>query len=246
MGWVHSTAPIPPSRVLVVDDDAGWTDLLAEYLRAEEVSVVVANNCDEALVAAKDLQPRIILLDADVRGGDGVQLCRRMRTLSDGHITMLTARSDEDTTIAGLAAGADDVLAKPFTSREIAARIKAIRRRFHASPAAHTIQPYSENAPGRRVFGRLCVDTARREVFVADEQVSLTRTEFEILATLAQRRGAVTTRQEMLDAVWGPRWAGSIANVHVHIGHLRRKLGDDPARPLLVLNVRGIGYRLAV
>lgn len=242
---MHNSALTAPSHVLVVDGDAGWTDLLAEYLRAEEVSVVVTDNCDEALTAAKTLQPRIILLDADVRGGDGVQLCRRMRTLSDGHITMLTARRDEGTTIAGLAAGADDVLAKPISSREIAARIRAIRRRLHASPADHAVGSYSENAPARQVFGRLCVDIARREVFLADEQISLTRTEFEILATLAQRPGGVTTRQEMLHAVWGPRWAGSVTNIHVHISQLRRKLGDNPARPLLVLNVRGIGYRLA-
>ncbi len=207
---------------------------------------MVTDNCDEALLAAKNLQPSIILLAADVRGGNGVQLCRWMRTISAGHITMLTTRRDEATTIAGLAAGADDVLVKPFTSREIAARIRAIQRRFHPSPAAHTVRPHSENAPGRQVFGWLCVDIARREVFVADEQISLTRTEFEILATLAQRPGAVTTRQEMLHAVWGPRWPGSIANIHVHISQLRKKLGDNPAKPLLVLNVRGIGYRLAV
>lgn len=98
---------------------------------------------------------------------------------------------------------------------------------------------------GVQVFGPLSVDIARREVFVADALIRLTRTEFEILATLAQRPGRVTTCREMLDAVWGPRWAGSTTNIHVHIGHLRRKLGDNPAQPLLVLNVRGIGYRLA-
>jgi len=99
--------------------------------------------------------------------------------------------------------------------------------------------------PGRRMFGPLSVDVARREVLVADEQISLTRTQFDILATLAQRAGAVTTRQELLDAVWGPYWSGSANIVDVHIGQLRRKLGDDPSRPLLVLNIRGIGYRLA-
>lgn len=242
---MHSSAPTAPSHVLVVGDDAHWTDLLGEYLRAQEVSVVVADNNTEALVTAKKLQPRIILIDFDLDGGDGVQLCRRMRTVSDAHITLLTARRDEATTIAGLAAGADDVLAKPFTSREVAARIQAILRRFPARPKAYAVEPYSENVSGRQVFGPLSVDVARREVFVADEQISLTRTEFEILATLAQRPGGVTTRQEMLHAVWGPRWAGSVTNIHVHISQLRRKLGDNPARPLLVLNVRGIGYRLA-
>jgi DNA-binding response OmpR family regulator len=95
------------------------------------------------------------------------------------------------------------------------------------------------------MFGPLSVDVARREVLVADEQISLTRTQFDILATLAQRAGAVTTRQELVDAVWGPLWSGSANIVDVHIGQLRRRLGDDPSRPLLVLNVRGIGYRLA-
>jgi DNA-binding response OmpR family regulator len=101
------------------------------------------------------------------------------------------------------------------------------------------------DSPGRQVFGPLSVDIARREVLVAEEQISLTRTQFDILATLAQRAGAVATRQELLDAVWGPCWSGSTNIVDVHIGQLRRKLGDDPSRPLLVLNVRGIGYRLA-
>jgi DNA-binding response OmpR family regulator len=99
--------------------------------------------------------------------------------------------------------------------------------------------------PGRRMFGRLSVDVARREVLIANEQISLTRTQFDILATLAQRAGAVITRRELLDAVWGPYWSGSTNIVDVHIGQLRRRLGDDPSRPLLVLNVRGIGYRLA-
>jgi DNA-binding response OmpR family regulator len=101
------------------------------------------------------------------------------------------------------------------------------------------------DSPGRQLFGPLSVDIARREVFVADVQISLTRTQFDILATLVQREGAVTTRQELLNAVWGPYWPGSANILDVHIGQLRRKLGDDPSRPLLVLNVRGIGYRLA-
>lgn len=206
--------------------------------------MVVADNDTEALVAAKELQPRIILIG--LHGGDGVPLCSRLRMVSDAHITMLTTRSDEAATIAGLAAGADDVLAKPFTCREVAARIRATLRRFLAMPQANTARPHSYDGAGRQVFGPLSVDIARREVFVADEQISLTRTEFEILATLAQRPGGVRTRQEMLDAVWGPRWAGSAANIHVHISQLRRKLGDNPTRPMLVLNVRGIGYRLAV
>lgn len=243
---MHNSAPSSALRILVVSTGAGWTDRLAEQLPAEEVSVLVTDSSAEALVAARNLRPRIILLDFDLRGGDGVQLCRRMRTVSDAHITMLTARSDEATTIAGLAAGADDVLAKPFTSREVAARIRAVLRRFLPPPTAYGVRPYSENTPGRKEFGWLAIDLARREVFVADEQITLTRTEFEILAILAQRPGGVTTLQQMLDAVWGPRWAGSVAKLHVHIGNLRRKLGDDPARPLLVLNVRGIGYRLAV
>lgn len=243
---MHNSAPTAASRVLVVSTGAGWTDRLAEQLPAGEVMVLVTDSSAEALLAARNLQPRIILLDGDLRGDDGVQVCGRMRTVSDAHITMLTGRNDEATTIAGLAAGADDVLAKPFTVHEIAARIRAVRRRVLPPATAYAVRPYSENAPGRQEFGWLSVDLARREVFVADEQIRLTRTEFEILATLAQRPGAVTTLQQMLDAVWGPRWAGSTAKLHVHIGNLRRKLGDNPARPLLVLNVRGIGYRLAV
>jgi DNA-binding response OmpR family regulator len=240
---VHHSAALAPLGILVVDDDAGWTDVVSDHLRCDEASVLVVDTHSDVLATAEKTQPTLIILDLGLPGGDGLQVYRRLRTISDAHI-ILTAPCDAATTITGLA-GADELLAKPFDGRAVAQHIRAILRRRRPSPLDYAQPPRTYDSHGRQVFGPLSVDIARREVLVANEQISLTRTEFEILATLAQRPGQVTTRQELLAAVWGPCWAGSTANIHVHIGHLRRKLGDNPAQPVLVLNVRGIGYRLA-
>lgn len=241
---MHDLAASSAVAVLVVDDDAGWANLLADFLQPEQVSLLVADNGQNVLHAAEKTQARIIIVDLDLPGVDTLQVCRRLRAMCDAHVIAVTRRRDEATTVAGLAAGADDVLTKPFSEREVAAHITAILRR-HGRPLRPAAPPRSCDAPRKWVFGPLSVDVGRREVFVADEQIHLTRTQFEILTTLAQRAGAVTTRQELLASVWGPCWTGSPNIIDVHIGQLRRRLGDDPARPLLVLNVRGKGYRLA-
>jgi DNA-binding response OmpR family regulator len=230
--------------VLVVGDHVRWIEVVADYFRREEVSVTVADNGVDALAIAEGMRPGMIILDADSPDVDVLELCRRLRRFSDAHIIMWTARADEATVLAGFAAGADDFLTQARSSRELAARIRAVLRRCRRTPLGHMGLPWANDAP-RRVFGLLSIDVARREVFVADEQISLTRTQFAILAALAARAGAVITRQELVDVVWGPCWAGSVNTIDVHIGQLRRKLGDNPARPLLLLNVRGIGYRLA-
>ena len=196
------------------------------------------------LILTEQTQPEMIILDLDSPRAGELELCRRLRAVSDAYLIVVSARCDEAMTIAGLAAGADDVLTKPLTSREVAARIRVFLRR-RRSQQAESLGRRSGGTPRKCVVGPLSIDVARREVFVADEQISLTRTQFAILATLAQRPGAVTPRQELLDSVWGPCWTGSPNIIDVHIGQLRRKLGDDPARPLLVVNVRGRGYRLA-
>lgn len=240
---MHDRAVSSAVGILVVDDEVSWTKVMADCLRPEQVLVVVADNGEEVLAAAKNSQPRIVVLDMDLPGVDTLSVCRRLSAMSDAYIIMVTRCCDEATTVAGLAAGADDVLTKPFTGREVAARIRAVLRR-HRRSRRKGVPPPSGSSFGRWVFGPLSVDVGRREVFVAEEQIDLTRTQFEILATLAQRAGAVTSRQELLNSVWGPYWSGSPSNIDVHIGQLRKRLGDDPARPVLILNVRGKGYRL--
>ena len=230
--------------VLVVDGDAGWSSEMANHLGLEKVSVVVTDASQDVLAIAEHAQPRVIILDLDLPGDGKLETCRRLRAVSNAYLIVVSARCDEAMTISGLAAGADDVCTKPVSSRAVAARIGAILRRQRSS-YPFTRPSRAGKSSGRLVFGPVSVDVGRREVFVADEQIKLTRTQFEILTTLAQRRGAVTTRQELLDSVWGPCWSGSPNIIDVHIGQLRRRLGDDPARPLLVLNVRGKGYRLA-
>ncbi|KMO74321.1 Transcriptional regulatory protein YycF [Mycolicibacterium chlorophenolicum] len=231
-----------PIGVLVIDDDTRWIDIVAAYIRRGKVSLAVADDAQDGLAAADMLRPSMIIFSLDLTDIDTLNMCRGLRATGDAHIIAMARRCDKDTTDLALAAGADEVLAKPSSGRSMAARTRAVLRVHLAS---RRTTPSSGELADRRVFGPLSVNLERREVFVADEQVKLTRTQFEILATLAQRAGAVTSRQQLIDSVWGPSWTGSPNNIDVHIGQLRRRLGDDPARPLLVLSVRGKGFRLA-
>ncbi|WP_082698523.1 response regulator transcription factor [Mycobacterium sp. GA-2829] len=234
----------PALNVLLVDGDAGWADALSDHLEREMLSVIVTSASEDALADARDLKPQLIILDLDMPGDGKLETCRRLRAVSDAYLIVLSVRCDESMTISGLAAGADDVLTKPVSSHAVAARIEAILRR-HPSSFPVAARARAGNTSGKFVYGQLSIDVDRREVFVADELIRLTRTQFEILMTLAQRPGTVITRRELMDTVWGPHWSGSPNIVDVHIGQLRRRLGDDPVRPLRVVNVRGKGYRLA-
>ena len=244
MKSMRNISAVSAFRVLVVDGNVEWSGEIASHLRPEKVSVVVAEACRDVMTMVEDTQPQLIILDLDLPGDGKLETCRRLRANSDAYLIVMSARCDEAMTIAGLSAGADDVLTKPVSSRAAAARVHAIARRQRAksSPA-----PFSRGGKSseRCVFGPLSVDLVRREVFVADEQIKLTRIQFELLSALARRPGMVTTRQELLDSVWGPCWSGSPNIIDVHIGQLRRRLGDDSARPMLVLNERGKGFRLA-
>ncbi|MCB0939421.1 MAG: response regulator transcription factor [Mycobacterium sp.] len=228
-------------RALVVDDEAALADVVASYLTREHFEVTVCHTGAEALAVAREVDPDVVVLDLGLPGIDGLEVCRQLRTFSDAYVVMLTARDTEMDTIVGLSVGADDYVTKPFSPRELVARIRAMLRRPRAVPVA--LVPPADEAPPR-AFGPLSIDVASRQVFLDGESIPLTRTEFDILAALSSRPGVVWSRRQLIDAVWGEPWVGNDHLVDVHLGHLRRKLADDPADPRFVFTVRGVGYRM--
>lgn len=233
----------PGYRALVVDDEEPLAEVVASYLQREHFEVTVCHTGLDALSAARQVDPDVVVLDLGLPGIDGLEVCRQLRTFSDAYVVMLTARDTEVDTIVGLSVGADDYVTKPFSPRELVARIRAMLRRPRIVGAPAASNP-SADVPPRRVFGPLSIDPAGREVLLAADVVPLTRTEFDILAALSSRPGVVWSRRQLIDAVWGEPWVGNDHLVDVHVGHLRRKLGDNPGDPKFVLTVRGVGYRM--
>jgi DNA-binding response OmpR family regulator len=220
-------------RVLVVDDEPPIVDLVAGYLAREGFDVASAGDGLAALELLRASPVDVVVLDVMLPGLDGIEVCRRLRTFSDAYVLMLTARGEEIDRVMGLTVGADDYLVKPFSPRELVARVKALLRRPRASGA-------DAAAPA----DGLEIDEARRTVRVDGRQVELTALEFNLLAVLAREPGVVVARQVILDRVWGPAFVADDHLVDVHIANVRRKLGDDPANPRFVETVRGVGYRL--
>lgn len=224
-------------RVLVVDDEKALAGMVASYLARAGYAVAQAHTGPGALAAARADRPDVVVLDLGLPGLDGIEVCRQIRACSECYVLMLTARGDEEDKLAGLAVGADDYITKPFSVRELVARVQAVMRRPRTgAPVAGPGNPL--------VFGELEIDVAGRQVRVAGEPVALTRTEFDLLAALAARPREALSRRRLIDVVWDPAWVGDEHIVDVHIGHVRRKLGDDPARPRWVDTVRGVGYRM--
>ncbi|WP_068270235.1 response regulator transcription factor [Aldersonia kunmingensis] len=226
-------------RALVVDDERALADIVASYLAREMFEVSVAHSGLDALARARDIDPDVVVLDLGLPGIDGIEVCRELRKFSDAYVVMLTARDTELDTIVGLSVGADDYVTKPFSPRELVARIRAMLRRPRTTTETKPV--VTGNV---RVFGDLRIDVAGREVRVGGEPVALTRTEFDVLAALSARPGVVFTRRQLIEAVWSESWVGNEHLVDVHVGHLRRKLGDDPNAPRYVSTVRGVGYRM--
>jgi DNA-binding response OmpR family regulator len=225
-------------RVLVVDDERALADLVGSYLTRDGYEVSMARDGQQAIDQALQVDPDVMVLDLGLPVIDGVEVCRVVRTFSDCYIIMLTARTDEIDKIVGLSVGADDYLTKPFSPRELVARIHAMLRR----PRASTASGQSDQEEPPRVFGAVSIDVAAREVHLDGKPVALTRTEFDLLKVLSARPKQVFSRRQLIDAVWDQTWVGDEHLVDVHIGHLRRKLGDDPGSPRYVRTVRGIGY----
>lgn len=224
----------PAARVLVVDDEAPLAALAASYLEREGFDATVMLDGADALQAARIAAPDVVVLDLGLPGLDGVEVCRQLRTFTDCYVLMLTARADEVDKLVGLSVGADDYMTKPFSPRELVARVRVLLRRPRRDANVQTALR----------FGSLEVDVGGREIRLEGESVELTRTEFDVLATLAARPKVVFTRRQLVEAVWGPTWVGDEHLVDVHIGHLRRKIGDDAESGRFVRTVRGVGYRM--
>jgi DNA-binding response OmpR family regulator len=225
------------TRVLVVDDEQSLAKVVASYLQSDGHEVECVFDGPTAVAAARRADPDVVVLDLGLPGLDGIEVCRQIRTFSDCYVLMLTARDDEVDKLVGLGVGADDYVTKPFSPRELVIRVRVLLRRPRVAAQPVPSEP-------AYVFGPLRVDVSARDVTVGGEPVALTRREFDVLAALAARPRMVFSRRALIEAVWGDAWVGDAHLVDVHIGHLRRKLGDDPASPRFVLTVRGIGYRM--
>jgi DNA-binding response OmpR family regulator len=217
--------------VLVVDDEQHIIDLARMYLEQDGFTVKQALDGAEALRQVRDLKPAVVVLDLMLPEIDGWEVCRRVRESSDVPIIMLTARSDDVDKIVGLELGADDYLTKPFNPRELVARVKAILRRYDRSIQPGTVLH----------LGDLTVDPSSREVTLGLQSLQLRTKEFDLLYTLAQHRGQVLTREQLLDLVWGYDFYGETRTIDVHVAHLRKKLSGGSVE---IETVRGVGYKL--
>ncbi len=221
-------------RVLTVEDDERIRQSVKLALEEEGWEVEEASSGEDAITAFMRKPADVVLIDIMLPGIDGFDLCRALRKSSDVPVVMVTARSDTHDVVAGLEAGADDYLTKPFAPKELSARIRALLRR--AKPSAH--------GHSRLVFGDLEVIPDEGKVLIAGKEVILTKTEFRLLCELAADPGGVFSREVLLDKVWGYDYFGDGRLVDVHIRRLRMKVESDPANPRHVVTVRGLGYRL--
>lgn len=213
-------------RVLVVEDDPAVSEPLIAGLERHGFEVLLCAYAMHVVPAVQQEDPNVVVLDLGLPDGDGLDVLKEIRRFSDVPVIILTARGEETDRIVGLELGSDDYMVKPFSVRELAARIRAISRRRRAEPASAT--------------GRIAVDRVRHSVTVDGNPVDLTAKEFELLSVLAEEPGRVISRQELFSRVWDPVWTGTGKTLDVHIASLRRKLGDAD----LIETVRGVGYRM--
>jgi two-component system alkaline phosphatase synthesis response regulator PhoP len=218
-------------KILVIDDEQAVRDLVRAYLEPEGYNIYFAEDGIKGLKSARAYKPDLIVLDIMLPEMDGVELLTHLRRESDVYVIMLTAKTDETDKIIGLSVGADDYVTKPFSPRELVARIKAALRRISGP----------KDLPSRTVlaFKHVRIDTGSRKIWVDEEQIELTAIEFDILSFLAEHRGMVLSREQIIESVWGADFYGELRVVDVHLGHIRQKLANDE----LITTVRGIGYR---
>jgi two-component system alkaline phosphatase synthesis response regulator PhoP len=219
------------AKILVIDDEPALLNLVTAYLRPEGYEVYTASDGLSGFKAAKAYSPDVIVLDIMLPGMDGIELLARLRRESRVYVILLTARTEETDKIVGLSVGADDYVTKPFSPRELVARIKAALRRLQSGGG-----PLEGNI---LAFRHIRIDTGSRQVWANDQEVDLTAIEFDLLKTLAENKGMVLSREQLLEKVWGYNYYGEMRVVDVHLGHIRQKLGDDG----FIATVRGVGYR---
>lgn len=239
-GWqpviATATSPDHRPRVLVVEDESAIVEAVSYALELEGFQVSSAQGGREGLDAARRLNPSVVILDVMLPGMSGLDVCRQLRQESDVPIIMLTAKEGEADKVAGLELGADDYMTKPFSMRELVARVRAQLRRASKSGA---LSDSNEVLRG----GAVELDVDAHEVRVAGEAVPVRPKEFDLLESLMRRRGRLATRETLIDEVWGPDYYGATKTLDVHIKRLRQKLEADPARPRHIVTVRGLGYK---
>ena len=220
------------TKILIIDDEPSIVNLVQAYLKPEGYQVYTAADGNAGLKAARAFKPDIIVLDVMLPGMDGIELLSRLRRESQVYVIMLTARTEETDKIVGLSVGADDYMTKPFSPRELVARIKSALRRMQTGGTS--------NPEGSVLaFRHVRIDTGARQVTVDDDPVELTASEFDLLRVLAENRGRVLSREQLLEKVWGGEYFGEMRVVDVHLGHVHQKLGN----PDFIVTVRGVGYR---
>lgn len=224
-----------PEKILVVDDERSIVELVSFNLRKEGFQVLAAADGLEAVRLAREEKPDLIILDVMLPGLDGFEVCRILRKEMPVPILMLTARKEEVDRVVGLELGADDYVTKPFSPRELVARVRAILRRSARRPELEEEKILSA--------GELAVDLARRKVTVGNRMVDLTYTQFELLKHLMSNPGRVFSREALVERVWGYSYYGDVRTVDVHIRHLREKIEREPGSPQFIETVRGVGYR---
>ncbi len=220
------------AKILVIDDEPSILNLVTSYLKADGYEVYTAGDGPSGLKAARVYKPDLVVLDVMLPGMDGIELLACLRRESNVYVILLTARTEETDKIVGLTVGADDYVTKPFSPRELVARIKAALRRLQTGASSG-----SERAV--LAFRRLRIDIGARQVSVDERPVKLTAIEFDLLRALAENRGRVLTREQLLEKVWGYDYFGDTRVVDVHLGHVRQKLGDEN----FIVTIRGVGYR---
>jgi two-component system, OmpR family, response regulator RegX3 len=234
-GRHNSDVSRPRRTILLVEDEKSIRDPLADVLRSEGFDTLVAGTVAEALEQARR-DPDLVLLDVMLPDGSGFDVCRELRQSSQVPIIMLTARGEEADRVVGLELGADDYVVKPFSGREVVARIRAVLRRV-AAPEPTDDRPLE--------VGDVRLDPARHEVTLGGDRLELSRKEYELLRLLMRNAGSVVTRERLIDEVWDPNWFGSTKTLDVHVSGIRRKLGDNPAEPRYLHTVRGVGFRFS-
>lgn len=225
---------VSAGRVLVVDDEVALAEIIASYFKRDGFDAETSHDGLEAVEVARKMRPDLIVLDLMLPGMDGVEVCKEIRKFSDAYIIMLTARDEEIDKVVGLAVGADDYMVKPFSTKELIARARAMLRR----PRTDAAEIKSESI----LIGDLFIDVDTRVVRLGDQPIDLTRTEFDILAAMARRPRVAFSRRQIIDSVWGEGWYGDEHVVDVHVGHLRKKMGAGSNDSFYLRTVRGVGY----